>query len=257
MRRIAIACLMVSIPAVVHANDWEKFYRPAPVGTTPILPSDQPPQVVDLPPDPSDLVNSMWRKGFALIGASSFNSTNASTKDAIRFALKLKAAYIGVASQLASSQTSSIPFTTPTASTSYTNGTVSATGTGGSASGTYSGTTTTYGSQTTYIPITINRFEKVALYFGSIAKKGAGLLLREPTTEEVARFETRHLLIVRSVREGSAADAANVLDGDTILTINGQAATAESFRAAATSGNLMALHLIRNGQQRDLSLTLE
>jgi hypothetical protein len=255
MRRIAIVCVLATLSGVAHANDWEKYYRPSPSGSTPILPADQPPQIVEVTADPKELVDSMWRKGFAVLGVSSFNSPNASTKDALRFAEKIHAAYVGMATRLTSSQTANIPMTTPTTSTSYTNGNVSATGSGGYTNGSYSGTTTTFGSQTTYLPIAINRFDKGAIYFGPLAKQGAGLLFRAPTPDEVARYESRHLLIVQAVRDGSPADMANVLEGDVVVTINGEGATINTLHAAAASAKPVALHIVRNGQPRDVAFS--
>lgn len=254
MRRIALACLLATIPAASYANDWEKFYRPEQPGSIPILPSDQSPQVLDLPAEPRELVDSMWRKGFAVIGVSSFSSSNASTKDAMRFAMKIHAAYVGITTQVTSSQTLNLPMTTPTTNTSYTNGNLSVAGSGGYATGGYSGTTTTYGSQTNYIPITVNRFDKAAVYFGPLAKQGVGLLFRVPTSDEVSHAESRHLLIVRAVRDGSPADAANMLEGDTVITVNGDGATMESFRAAVALASPIVLHLTRNGQPRDVTI---
>ena len=256
MRHVALACLLLATSFEARANDWEKFYRQAPAGLTPILPTDRPAEVIPLPEDPRDLVDSMWRQGYAVIGVSSFNSSNAATKDAVRFATKLKAAYVAVTTQLSSSRTVDMPLTTPTSTTSYTNGSVSASGTGGYANGNYSGTTTTYGTQTTHIPITVNRFEKVAIYLGPVAKQGSGLLVRAPSADEVTRFESRHLLIVRAIRDGSAADRANLLEGDVIQTINGDGATFDTFGAAIKSGKPLALHLIRAGQPRDITVTL-
>lgn len=254
MRRITLACLLIVIPTSSHANDWEKFYQSTPPGSTPILPSDQPPQIVGLPAEPRELVDAMWRRGFAPLGVSSFNSPNASTKDAIRFATKLHAAYVGMSTLVASSQTISLPMTTPTTSTSYTNGNGSAIGSGGSATSTYSGTTTTFGSKTTYLPMTVSRFDKLALYFGPLAKQGIGLLFRSPTPDEVSHFESRHLLVVRAIRDGSPGDAANILEGDTVLTINGDGATMENLHRAVGASKPIALHLIRNGQPRDVTV---
>ncbi len=237
-----------------EANDWEKFYKPFSAGSTPVLPADHTPEIIPLPQDALELVNSMWRRGFAPIGVSSFNSPNAKTSDAVNLGVKLKASHIALATQLQSSRTVDIPITTPTTTTSYSNGNVSATGSGGYANGTYSGTTTTYGTQTTHIPITVNRFEKVAVYFGPLAKQGVGLFMRLPTPEEVTTLETRHLLIVRAVRDGSTADMANILEGDMILTVNGEPATFDTFRAAVAVGMPIALHLMRHGQLRDVSV---
>ena len=83
MRRLAIACALVVMPAIAHANNREKFFRPAPPGSVPVMPSDKPPEVEDLSVDPRELVDSMWRRDFTLLGVSSSNSPNASTKDAL------------------------------------------------------------------------------------------------------------------------------------------------------------------------------
>ena len=174
MRRIVIAGVLATLPAALHANDWEKFYSPAPAGTISILAAAAPPKMVPLSADSAELIDSMWRKGYSVIGVSIFNSPNASTKDELRFAERIHATYVGIGTQLQSSRTNDIPIITPTTNTSYTNGNISATGSGGFAAETYSGITTTYGSKTTYMPITVDRFDKAAVYFGELAKQGIG-----------------------------------------------------------------------------------
>jgi hypothetical protein len=201
-------------------------------------------------------MRQLWRKGYALIGYSAFNSPNSKTKDAMRLGEKLKARYVMLGTSLTSSQMMNVPITTPTTTTSYSNGNASAYGSGGYAHGTYSGTTTTYGSQTTYVPIVQNRFDKFAAYFGPLAKQGMGVLFRAPTPEEIARLETRHALIVQAVRDESPADVANILEGDTLITFNGQGATMASLSEAVRSGAPIAVHLLRNGQARDLMMTI-
>ena len=53
--------------------------------------------------------------------------------------------------------------------------------------------------------------------------------MRVSTPEEVSYFETRHILVIRAVRDGSPADMANVPEGDTVLTVNGQAQPSTHF----------------------------
>lgn len=159
-----------------------------------------------------------------------------------------------LATQLSSSRTVNIPLTTPTTSTSNTNGNLSVSGTGGYGNANYSGTTTTYGSQTTYIPLTVNRFNKTAAYFAPMAKRGIGVMMRDAEPAEIARYETRHLGIVRAVRDGSPADKADILEGDVILSINGQPLTKEGYATAIVAGHPLALHLMRNGQPKDITV---
>ena len=253
---VVMTVLALGFPSEAGANDWEKFFRASPPGLTPILPSTQMPEAMPLPQDHLELVNSMWRKGFGLIGVSDFYSSNAKTKDAIRLGEKLRASFIVVSTGLVSSRTVDLPITTPTTTTSYSNGNVSAIGSGGTANGTYSGTTTTYGTTTSYIPIAVNRFEKVAAYFGPLAKQGIGLLVRAPTSDEVSHYGSRHLLVVRSVRDGSPADLADLLEGDTILKVNDVDASFDSFKTAVTGASSVTLRLVRGEQQRDVTVAV-
>lgn len=256
MRLLITLCLALTLSSVASANNWEKFYKPASAGSIPIIPSEQPAEFMDFTGSPEATVDAMWRKGYALIGYSSFNSPNPNTKDALRFAAKLKARYVALDTSLTSSSVINMPITTPTTSTTYSSGNASIYGSGGHASGTYSGTSTTYGSETSYIPIVNNRFDKFAAYFGSVEPKGLGILFRQPTSNEIQAFETRRALIVRAVREGSPADTANVLDGDVLLSINGQGAEPSGLLAAAKDEEPVKIHLIRNGQPRDLAVVI-
>ena len=155
--------MLGALPAAVYANNWEKVYRASPAGTTPILPYNQPPQVVDLSTDPQELVNSMWRRGFAMLGVSSFNSPNASTKDALWLGEKIHAAYRrhGHAGHVIADRQHSYD----DADNEHELHQRECIGVRnwGFANGTYSGTTKIYGSQTTYISITGKCYDKIAV----------------------------------------------------------------------------------------------
>ena len=220
------------------------------------MPSDQPPQALNLDQDVHSAILFMYRKGNGLIGYSAMNGPLPKLKDALQFGQQLHAKYVVIGTEQAESRQIIVPFTTPTTRTSETTGSVTAIGGGGIAQGNYSGTTTTYGSQTTYIPFTKKRYDTVALYFGPLAPKGFGVFYHEPSTEEIARFEARHALVIEAVRNGSPADAANILEGDVILTLNGAAASGEALDQALQSGGPIPVHLIRNGQPRDVTVTI-
>ena len=255
MRAICGILTLLTFALPAQANDWEKFYTP--LGTTEqLIPSNVPPETVPSMGDLDRDVDAMWRRGYTLIGYSYFNTGNSKTQDASRFAAKLKARYLIVGTQLISSHTSSIPFTSPTTNTTYNNGTVNAYGSGGSAHGTYSGTSTTTGSQTTYIPITVNRFNKLAAYFMEVPKYGAGIIPRELTPEETQLVETRRAFAVRFVRDRSPAYNADLLPGDIIMTVNDQPADEANWQVAIRSGIPLKLKLIRHGQIKSLELTI-
>lgn len=253
MRATVFALATISLAASVSANDWEKFYRPV-VDMSQVIPSTSEVEQIPFTGNFELDTDTMWRRGYTVIGYSYFNSGNSKTKDALRLAKKLRARYIAIATELTSSQTSAVPITTPTTSTSYTSGTANVFGTGGSATGTYSGTTTTTGTRTTYFPITINRFDKMAIYYAEVPKKGAGVMTRELNAQEVSQFETRRGFVIRSVRDGSPAYYADVLPGDIVLKINGIAADNAAWDAAMATNLPIKIELFRNGSMRQLEL---
>lgn len=237
------------------ANDWQKFYTPV-AGSERLIRSEVEPEVIPSSGDITRDLELMWRRGFAPYGYSSFSSGNSNTKDAFRLAKKLKARYVIVATQLASLQTSSVPLTLPNTTTSVSNGNVAVSGSGGSGYGNYSGTTTTYGSQTTYIPVTVNRFDKFAAYLGEAPKEGTGIYWRELEPAEVAQYETRRAFAVQFVRDDSPAYHADILPGDVITHVNGLPADDANWRNATKADEPMRVHLIRNGQPRDLTMVV-
>lgn len=255
MRLIAAFAMSVVLSEPAMANDWEKFYRAYP-GANQGIEAVVPPEIVPSSDDADSDMEAMWRKGFAPIGFTSFTSSNGKTADAVRFARKLKARYLIVATNLASSATIPLPLTLPTAQTTYSNGTATAYGSGGYARGTYSGTSTTYGSQTTYMPITVQSFTKLAVFFREMPKVGAGIMQRDLTNAEMARLGTRHVLAVRFVRDGSPAFIADVFPGDLITMVNGRPFSEATWAESAKGPQPMKLQIIRNGQARELEMTI-
>ncbi|MBK9589243.1 MAG: PDZ domain-containing protein [Sphingomonadales bacterium] len=255
MKAKLVAMLLALSASAALANDWEKFYRPF-EGSGTTLPSSQDPEIVSADGDPGKTVETMWRRGYGPIGASEFNSPNAKTADAIRFAKKLKARYVVLETRLASSTTSTLPLTMPHTTTSVTNGNASVNGSGGYATGTYSGTTTTYGSQTTYIPITINRFDKLAVYFGEVPKFGLGIMSRELASDELALVQTNRAIAVRYVRDESPAFLADILPGDILTQFNGEPIDRAKLSQLVAPGNTLQIHLFRRGQQKDVQVKI-
>jgi hypothetical protein len=219
-----------------------------------LLPSNVDPEVIPSTGNGDNDLDVMWQRGFAPLGHTSFSTSNDKSKDAIRLAKKLKARYLTLGVGLESSSAASIPLTLPSSTTSTTYGSVSAVGSGGFANGTYSGTTTTSGTKTTYIPITINRFQKTAVYWAEVPKKGVGILTRELTPEEFTRLETRRAWVVRSVRDKSPAYYADILPGDIIAQVNGLPVDADTWWAEIKTGKPLQLKVMRNWQEREMKL---
>lgn len=245
---------VAALPTSVAANDWEKFYRP--MNSMPTVPASGDPETVPSTGDFDRDAEAMWRRGYAPIGFTSFSTDNGKTSDAVRLAKKLKARFLIIRTNLTSSSTTSVPLTLPTTQTSYTSGTANAYGSGGYASGTYSGTTTTYGTKTTYIPITVERFDKLAVFFQEVPRVGMGIYARELTADEMIALDTRKAIAVRFVRDGSPAYAADIFPGDIITHLNGQAVDPQVVQSAVTGAQPIKVHLFRKGQPRDLEMTI-
>ncbi len=171
------------------------------------------------------IVEAYERQGYSVIGYSSFTSGHAvSEAGALKQGAAIGADLVVVASpKYAGSITTTIPITTPTTQTSYTNGTATAYGTGGTASVYGSSTTTTYGSETNYVPMTIRREAFGAVYF--VKQRFAfGAFLRDLTNEERQKYQSNSGVYVMTIVNGTPAFSSNVLVGDVILAVDGQSA---------------------------------
>lgn len=255
MRFTAAVAAMACVCGPAFGNDWQKFYHPVQDASS-AIPWSGPPEIIagsgNLPAD----VDGLWRRGFAVVGYSAFNSPNNKTADAIKWGAKLRARYVLLGTDLASSQTTVLPLTLPNTTTSTTTGNVSAYGSGGVGNANFSATTTHYGTQTSYIPITVNRFDKLAVYFVEVPKKGTGIFPRDLTAAEIATLETQRAIAVRAVRDGSPAYEANILPGDVIVAVDGNPADPTNWQAAVQTDPVLHVKLIRNGQPREVLLTV-
>lgn len=175
---------------------------------------------------PQSVGNAYARQGYAAIGYSSFNSGhNESDAGALKQGEAVGADLVVVMSpRYAGSVTTSIPITTPTTQTSYTSGTATAYGSnGGSATAYGNSATTTYGSKTSYIPMTVRRQDFGAMYFVK-RKYIFGANWRDLTNKERRQIQSNSGVYITSVVDDTPAFKSNVLVGDIILTVNGQSA---------------------------------
>jgi len=121
-----------------------------------------------------------------------------------------------------------------------------------------SATTTTYGSQTTYIPITINRYDYGAIYFVK-RKFVLGVNWRELNDAERQEVQTNKGFYVTSLVSGSPAFEADVLPGDIVLEIDGQTASSlDGYLSMidAHKGETINLTIFRNGKKMEKSVGL-
>jgi len=242
------------------ASGYSQFYTPA-QGATPETiaagraapPTGDP--IVERTAPPSDaakLLEAYAKRGYVLIGSSTFNSGRAeSDSSAIEQGRKVGADLVLLLNpRYTGSTTTSVPLTTPTTTTSYSTGTATAYGPGGTVNAYGSGTTTTYGQQTTYIPITVNRMDYGAAYFVK-QRWSLGVMWRDLTDAERQELQSNKGVAVQVVVDGTPAFAADILPGDLVLAVNGEPVMGRENIAntlKASAGHKVTLSLYRKGQ---------
>lgn len=248
-------------------SGYQQFYKPAqgstPQGIAAVRVGPPPAQPIierAQPSDPDTILAAYARRGYIMIGQSMFNSGRPeSDENAIQQAkdvgadlvLILNARYTG-------SVTSSIPITTPTTTTSYSSGTATAYGAGAPVTAFGSGMTTTYGTTTTYVPMTVHRSDYGAVYFVK-RRFTLGAYLRDLNDTERQELQTNRGAVVRLVVDGSPAFNSDILVGDYIAAIDGEAVlSAQTFGEllGARRGKSVSLILIRRGQRIEKSVQL-
>lgn len=165
-------------------------------------------------------VVEMLSQGYVQIGYSSFQSGAAQMQQLTNQAKEVGAWKVLAYESYAGTVSGNIPITLPDTQTTYHSGNMNIYGNGGSAYGNYSGTSTTYGTKTTYMPYSSNRYDYVALYFarGSITIFGAHF--RDLNQEEKRRVGSNTGVSVITPVDNTPAFYADVLPGDVITSIN-------------------------------------
>jgi hypothetical protein len=222
MRRLGILSA-IAFSAFVSgcANGYQQFYQPIPQASNRIAKSTSAPSIRTSTGDATKDMDALYVEGFSPVGYASFNGPMANIRGALIQAKKVGATYVVASRQYTNTVSGALPIVTPTTNTSYSSGTVNAYGSGGFATGNYSGTTTSYGSQTTYVPYSIARFDQAAVFYAPMTRTGFGALIRPLTNEEARSIGTAKAGYLRAVRRGSPAFEADVLPGDILRSVNG------------------------------------
>jgi PDZ domain len=235
------------------ANGYKEFYQPA-QGTDPasiakyrVSPSPLTPLVEhSQPADSHQILDAYAKRGYLLIGNSMFNSGKPESDDAaIRQGQEVGADLVLILNpKYTGTIISTVPITTPTTSTSYATGSATAYGSGGTVHAYGRGTTTTYGSSTEYIPISVQRSDYGALYFVK-NKWSLGVLTRELNDSERQELQTNKGAMVNLVVDETPAFDADILVGDVIKSIDG---------ATVSDANLTDIIRERRGRRVTISI---
>lgn len=219
--------------------------RAAPAPLTPMLERSAPFKS-------NDDLNPYSKRGFDLIGYSSFNSGSPENEaGAIEQGKVVGADLVVVFSpQYTGSTTSAVPITTPTTTTSNTSSTATAYGYGGTVNAYGNSTTTTYGSKTTYIPITTHRSDYGAAFFVKI-KVRLGAFFIDLTDAQRKTLGTNQGVSIITIVDGSPAFLADLFVGDAITEFNGvKVANVQAMQQMLKeySGRIVTFKIFRDGK---------
>lgn len=241
------------------ANQYKQFYRPA--GSSDSIQrtyanrehAPLPNPVVERisSSETSSVVDRYARRGYSFIGHSSFNSARQESLDsAVSLGKELQADLIVVMDpKYTGSQTTSVPITTPTTSTSFSSGTATAYGPRGVVNAYGSGMTTTYGSVTNLVPVTVDRMDYSAVFFIKM-KVRFGAFFRDLNDEERQKIQSNKGAVIRLIVDGSPAFREDLLAGDIISNVNGHQIenTGTLMKILeAERGNQLSVTLVRSG----------
>lgn len=217
------------------------------------------PEIIDGANPQSDLL-AQESDGYMPIGYADFSAAPGFVPrdGAVKQGVQIGADRILVYSQYQGTVNTAIPITTPTQQTTYYNGTATAFGSGGSTTAFGSGTATTVGTQTQFMPLSISRYEFLAIYLVK-AKVWFGAVCLSLTPEAAQAVGTVDAVRVAVVVHGSPAAAAGLVPGDIVTAIDGKPFdSAKGFvpMLKANAGRHVSLTVIRGGASltKDVSL---
>lgn len=191
-------------------------------------------------------------KGYVPIGQSLFNSGDQQINEnqVYEQAVKIGAQIVITASKYTNTVSGSAPVTVPKVTQTYSSGTATAYGSAGTINAYGAANTTTYGSNTIYVPYSIRRSDFIAVYFVK-TKSVIGAYVEPLDDAAKKRLQSNAGVRVTIVIEDSPAFDANIIPGDILLTIDGQPIkSVENYQEylQKLSGAPVQLTLYRDGK---------
>ncbi|MEX3635935.1 PDZ domain-containing protein [Paraburkholderia sp. BR14320] len=190
--------------------------------------------------------------GYWLAGESSFQGreTRFAESSALTQARKLGAEIVVLASGDAGSESVAVPIVTPTTSTTYSSFSGNASNGYGTTHVNGFGSSTSYGTSTNFIPMTVHRANYYAGYWVKQKPAVLGVTLLPLNGDQHRTIGTNSGLLVRVVVIGSPAYKADIFQGDYLMAINGEPTSdvQDALRILrAHAGQSVKLSLLRNG----------
>ncbi len=245
------------------ANPFVQFYQDGTGGTdlakSPIvvLPTGEPKMFRGT--DPEADYQRMLEDGYSLVGFSSFNGGDVNVDGALTQAKAVHAEIVLIYSKHTDTRTGVLPLTLPDTQTSTT--TLSGSGFGSGGYRSFSGTanTTTYGTQTTYIPYSVDRYDYFSSYWIKLKPPAFGVHTRELTPELRQKIGSNKGVYVIAVVRNSPAWSADVLKDDIITKVSSvEIFDKPTFSKAVreNAGRKVTVEILRNGQRIVKEVTL-
>jgi hypothetical protein len=203
-------------------NPYSKYYTDLTGGKSVldnpnvILPTEKPTLIRGSNPDIDD--KAMMEDGYLPLGFSIFNAGDINHNDALKHAKKIHACTVVTYCEYTNTVSGIAPMTVPTTQTSYHSGSVY--GSGGFAN--YSGTSTTYGSTTSYIPYSYNRYDYYASYWIKAKTIRLGIHWNDLTEELRKKAGSNKGVYITAIVKGSPAFNGDLISGDVIRRFNEQ-----------------------------------
>jgi hypothetical protein len=190
----------------------------------------------------------MSENGYILIGESRFGTVSINQNMAVEQAKKVYADTVIVYSQYSNTISGIVPLTVPNTQTTYHSGSIY--GSGG-VSANYSGSSTTYGTQTTYIPYAETIYDYYATYWAKAKPMSLGINFGNLTDELRRKAESNKGVYITAVVKDSPAFNADLLRGDIIRKLNDTEVIDEVHFGkiiAENKGQQIKLEIFRDGK---------
>jgi hypothetical protein len=191
MRKILLIPLCASAAFSIAANDPAKFFHTVP-HRTPDASTKVDPTFHPSSGDPKQDINAMATNGFEPIGYSSFNGREAGEKNVAKQARAIGATDVVYIEKYTDTQSAGA-----IANTSYSR----------------------WGAFGFVTPMSVRRYDQMAIYFRQAPRRGLGTFMRELTDDEKNQVGSNKGLEVSAVVKGSPAFMSDILPGDILLEI--------------------------------------
>lgn len=255
IERKLLALLALGFVATSCAsNPYQKFYEPV-AGATPARTSE--PVQVMRGNNPDLDMHALMQEGYEAVGFSSFNAPSVKVDLALEQARTVGASLVVLYGTYTGTVSGTVPLVLPSApATTTTTAQGSVVGRGGVATYSGSSTSTTSGGTTTYsIPYSVDRYDQIAGFWIKGRPMSLGIYFRDLDATEKQALQRNRGVVVGVVVKGTPAFAADILEGDILLALDGTEIL--DFGHLGTliggkNGQKVTLSLLRNGVSKTI-----